>query len=287
MKSFAEQLAELAKAGYRVAEAQAKVAHDAILLAMYKSGFKKNCTVKGGVVMCELTKTVRRTTMDIDVDFIHCSISDTSVRRVVARWSRLTGLKMSIFGTILELRQDDYRGKRVYLDISDGSTKKPVRTKIDIGVHTHDDLRQVERRFSALADERKATLYSNSCEQIFAEKLLSLIRHGLMSTRTKDVFDLHYLSEVVSRRRLKRFVDAMILRNKKCPLREPARIIDSIAKTFSSRRFLRDMASPRSNWLGLPPKEVADSLLAYLRKIMLSGSIPKKRMKTSRSHHSR
>jgi hypothetical protein len=48
MKSFAEQLADLAKAGYRVAEAQAKVAHDAILLAMYKSGFKKNCTVKGG-----------------------------------------------------------------------------------------------------------------------------------------------------------------------------------------------------------------------------------------------
>ena len=268
MKSFAEQLADLAKAGYRIAEAQAKVAHDAILLAMYKSGFKKNCTVKGGVVMCELTKAVRRTTMDIDVDFIHCSISDTSVRRVVARWARLTGFKMSIFGTILELRQDDYRGKRVYLDISDGSTKKPVRTKIDIGVHTHGDLRQIERRFSALADERKATLYSNSCEQIFAEKLLSLIRHGVMSTRTKDVFDLHYLSGVVSRRRLKRFVDAMILHNKKCPLREPARIIDSIAKTFSSRRFLRAMASPRSNWLGLPPKEVADSVLAYLRKVV-------------------
>ena len=28
MKSFAEQLADLAKAGYRVAEAQAKVAHE-------------------------------------------------------------------------------------------------------------------------------------------------------------------------------------------------------------------------------------------------------------------
>ncbi len=96
MKSFAEQLSELAKVGYRVAEAQAKVAHDAILLAMYKSGFKKNCTVKGGVVMCELTKAVRRTTMDIDVDFIHCSISDTSIRRVVARWARLTGFNVDI-----------------------------------------------------------------------------------------------------------------------------------------------------------------------------------------------
>ena len=68
MKSFAEQLAELAKAGYRVAEAQAKVAHDAILLAMYKSGFKKNCTVKGGVVMCELTKTIRRINQEACAD---------------------------------------------------------------------------------------------------------------------------------------------------------------------------------------------------------------------------
>ena len=33
MKSFAEQIAALSEAGYRIAEAQSKVAHDAILLA--------------------------------------------------------------------------------------------------------------------------------------------------------------------------------------------------------------------------------------------------------------
>lgn len=267
MKSFAEQLAELFNAGYRIAEAQAKVAHDAILLAAYKSGFKKNCTVKGGVVMCELTKDIRRTTMDIDIDFVHCSISEASIRKVVARWARLTGFDISIFGTILDLRQEDYRGKRVYLDISDGSIRKPVRTKVDIGVHIYKDLRQVERRFGALSDEKRATLFSNSCEQMFAEKLLSLIRHGVMSTRTKDVFDLHYLSGIVNRRRLKPFVNALILQNGKCPLRDPVRIMDSIGKTFGSKRFLRDMASPKSNWLGLPPAKVTSDVLAYLRKV--------------------
>jgi len=267
MKSFAAQIAELSDAGYRIAEAQAKVAHDAILLAAYKSGFKKNCTVKGGVVMCELTKEVRRTTMDIDIDFVRCSISEASIRKVVSRWARLTGFDISIFGTILDLRQDDYRGKRVYLDISDGSIKKPVRTKVDIGVHAYKELRQVERRFGALSEERRATLFSNSCEQMFAEKLLSLIRHGVMSTRTKDVFDLHYLSGIVNRRRLKPFVNALILQNRKCPLRDPVRILDSIGKTFGSRRFRRDMASPKSNWLGLPPSKVTSDLMAYLRKV--------------------
>lgn len=273
MKSFAEQLLSLSKAGYRIAEAQAKVAHDAILLAMYKSGFKKNCTVKGGVVMCELTNEVRRTTMDIDIDFVHYSISEASIRKVVARWARLTGFRMSIFGTILELRQDDYRGKRVYLDISDGSIRKPVRTKVDIGVHTYTGLRQIERRFGALSGEDMATLYANSCEQMFAEKLLSLIRHGVMSTRTKDIFDLHYLLGHVNRRRLKTFVDALILHNRKCPLRDPQSILDSIGKTFSSKRFLRSMAAPKSNWVGLPPEKVAHDLLEYLRKFLRGGRV--------------
>jgi len=267
MKSFAEQLAALSKAGYRIAEAQAKVAHDAILLAMYKSGFKKNCTVKGGVVMCELTNEVRRTTMDIDIDLVHCSISEASIRKIVARWARLTGFKMAIFGTILELRQDDYRGKRVYLDISDGTIRKPVRTKVDIGVHTYKGLRQIERRFGALLDEKKATLYSNSCEQMFAEKLLSLIRHGVMSTRTKDVFDLHFLSGIVNMRRLKTFINTLILSNGKCPLRDPVRILESIGRTFSSKRFLRSMGSPKSNWLGQPPAKVTSDILAFLRKV--------------------
>ena len=102
---------------------------------------------------------------------------------------------------------------------------------------------------------------------MFAEKLLSLIRHGAMSTRTKDVFDLHYLSGIVNRRRLKPFVNAFILQNRKCPVRDPVRIVDSIRKTFGSKRFLRDMASPKSNWLGLPPAKVTSDVLAYLRKV--------------------
>ena len=212
MKSFAEQIAALSEAGYRTAEAQSKVAHDAILLAMYKSGFKKNCTVKGGVVMCELTKDIRRTTMDLDVDFVRYSISEATIRRVVARWARLTGFKITIFGTILELRQDDYRGRRVYLDISDGSIRKPVRTK--------------------------------------------------------DVFDLHYLSGIVNQRRLKQSVDSLILHNPRCPLRNSARIIDAISKTFGSKRFLRDMASPKSNWLGLPPHKVVSDVLACVKRIL-------------------
>ena len=55
MVPFANQLASLTADGYKMAEAQAKVAHDAILFAMHKSGFKKNCTVKGKRFIRDMT----------------------------------------------------------------------------------------------------------------------------------------------------------------------------------------------------------------------------------------
>lgn len=267
MESFARQLAALAAEGYNLAEAQAKVAHDAILYAVHKSGFKENCTVKGGVVMCELTKTIRRTTMDIDVDFVRHSISETSLRRAVSHWARESGLEIAISGTIQDLRQHDYRGKRMHLDITDGSIKKPVRTKVDIGVHTHVAIRQDERLFGALSGETDATLFANSKEQIFAEKLLSLIKHGPLSTRAKDVFDLYYLAGEIDVGVLRDVIRELILTNKKCPVREPLEIVDAVDRTFQSKRFLRGMATAKANWLNVPPTTATAGILDFLRRL--------------------
>ena len=67
MLSLREQIDELRKLGYGADTAQAKVVHDVVLLAMYRSGFKSNSTIKGGVVMSSLTGDVRRATMDMDI----------------------------------------------------------------------------------------------------------------------------------------------------------------------------------------------------------------------------
>ncbi len=264
MNSFSTLLAELKAKGYRLEEARAKVAHDAVLYALYKSGYKNKTTIKGGVVMCELTQEVRRTTMDIDIGVMHLSISETSIRRMITRWARLTGFQIKIFGTIQELRQDDYRGKRIYLDISDGTIKHPVRTKIDISVQTHDTILQEERQFEILASEKKAALFANSKEQIFVEKLLSLIKHGIMSTRTKDIFDMYFLKDSLNPQTLEHCISTLILQNKKCPLKSPDEILDVLRRTFQSRRILRDMSAPKSNWLKLKPSVVIDELMNFL-----------------------
>ena len=85
MKTFAEKINVLVQKGYREDAARAKVAHDAVLMAMRKAGFESSSTIKGGVVMSHITADIRRTTMDMDIAFIHRSISELSIRRFVCK----------------------------------------------------------------------------------------------------------------------------------------------------------------------------------------------------------
>ena len=85
MISFADGIATLEAAGYANAPAMAKLAHDIVLKAMEKSGFARNVTIKGGVVMSSLTGDIRRATMDMDVDFVRYGLTDENIDRLILR----------------------------------------------------------------------------------------------------------------------------------------------------------------------------------------------------------
>lgn len=110
---FEEIRERLVAMGYSGDTADAKIAHDIVLKAVRDAGFHDNLTVKGGVVMSGLTDVVRRATMDMDVDFLHYSLANESIRRFVSRINRAAPCRISIRGNIVELRQQEYKGKRV------------------------------------------------------------------------------------------------------------------------------------------------------------------------------
>ncbi len=148
MKPLNDQIEELVSAGYSSDTAQAKVAHDIVLLAMHRCGFKASSTVKGGVVMSALTGDVRRATMDMDIDFIGYSISELSVKRFVSRLAKaMPNIRLAMVGQSVELKHADYRGRRVYLSVKDDSIRRALRTKIDIGVEANRGLAQIDFSF--------------------------------------------------------------------------------------------------------------------------------------------
>ena len=178
----------LKRNGYSDDTADARIAHDIVLKAVADCGFHDNITVKGGVVMSGRTGLARRATMDMDVDFLRYPLTNEAVRRFVARLNRSAPCAIRMRGAIETLHQQEYKGKRIHLVLSDDNHDE-METKMDIGVHAREDVGQEDFSFDLAFDNGQAMLLVNSNEQIFAEKLKSLLRFGSASTRYKDVFD--------------------------------------------------------------------------------------------------
>ena len=268
MKSLNEQITALRNEGYSAVLASAKVVHDVVMRAISRSGFKVNGTLKGGVVMSALTKDIRRATLDMDIDFIHHPISEAGVRRFVNRLAKsMPEIEMAIRGRVVDLRHEDYRGKRIFIAVKDGSVPRWIRTKMDIGVHTHESIRQVDVRFDIPDGDGVVDLQANPIEQIFAEKLLSLLRHGVVSNRAKDVYDLYYLSNEVPIRKLKPCVQKLIYENKRCRANGKHDMVRMLDIVFAARPFLRRLNNAKANWLQIAPEEAVAGIRRLIRKL--------------------
>jgi len=263
---FATMREILLKAGYSEDAADARIAHDIVLKSVYDAGFHDNVTVKGGVVMSGLTEVVRRATMDMDVDFLHYSLANDSIRRFVSRLNRAAPCKIGIIGKIVSLKQQEYKGKRIYLRLTD-ENKVEIETKIDIGVHTREEVRQGDFGFRMIADGGTVTLLVNSMEQIFVEKLKSLLKFGGASTRFKDVYDMYYLSSRVNRGVLKEYIDLYVFRDAKMRENDPASACRRLERVFADSDFMRALADPAYAWLDVSPSAAAKAVVRCIAEL--------------------
>ena len=91
-----------------------------------------------------------------------------------------------------------------------------IESKLDFGVHTHFNIDQEEFCFDIAYDDEGASLLINSNEQMFAEKLRSLLRFGALSSRYKDIFDMYFLSNHVDADSSKSVLEYMYIMILKC-----------------------------------------------------------------------
>lgn len=166
--------------GYDFLDASAKVCQDILLAKISKSALNRNITIKGGVVMHNISKDSRRATRDLDLDFIKYSLDDKSIKNFIEKLNYpQTDISINIIGKIEALSHQDYNGKRVYIEVKDKKHNK-IETKLDIGVHKNFDIEQDEYCFDLNNINESVTLLINSKEQIFTEKLKSLLKFGFV-----------------------------------------------------------------------------------------------------------
>ena len=252
--------------GYELADAIAKVSQDIILLKISRSSLGHNVTIKGGVVMHNISKDKRRATRDMDLDFIKYSLSDESIEQFIEKLNKVNdGINITINGNIQELHHQDYSGKRVYITLVDSNNYR-VDTKLDIGVQKDFDIKQEEYCFDLDVINENATLLINSKEQIFVEKLKSLLIFAYTSTRYKDIFDFYYLIKYgdLNKAKLEQYINKIIFKDNKIRANNFKDIYEMLNSVFSNRRFVSNLNSVKVNWLDISSDEAINCILEFI-----------------------
>lgn len=256
--------------GYEYADAESKVSQDIVLSKIWNSKYKNNITIKGGVVMYNISNNIRRATRDLDIDFIKYSLEDESIRNFIYSLNNdKDNIKIEIVGNIASLHHQDYDGKRVLIKISD-KYGNSINTKLDIGVHKLFELEQEEYYFDLSLINKQINLLINSKEQIFVEKLKSLLKLGFVSTRYKDIFDFYYLVNIskLNKKKLLKNIEILIFNDDKMRENNIEDILNRLSKTLKSSRYINHLNDPVVNWLDIPIEDAINSLLKYIEELL-------------------
>ena len=122
--------------------------------------------------------------------------------------------------------------------------------------------------FDVCLDDEGANLLINSCEQIFVEKLRSLLRFGPLSTRYKDIFDFYYLKDYVDLKRLKKCIKIYIIDEPAMREKNMDDIRKRISVTLNNRQFVTNLErSGDRNWLQIEVKKALLTFQDFLESI--------------------
>jgi len=121
--------------------------------------------------------------------------------------------------------------------------------------------------------EESANLIINSKEQIIVEKLKSLLRFGIRTTRYKDIFDIYYLinNTDIKKDELLDIIYLLIINDKTMKENHVKDIIKNLAITINNNIFKHNLSDARNNWLGVHVNEVIDSVVIYFESLETVG----------------
>ena len=106
----------------------------------------------------------------------------------------------------------------------------------------------------------------NSTEQIFTEKLKSLLKLSFRFTRYKDLFDFYYLIEnnKLDKEKLINCIEILIFQDENMREKTIHDIIQRMKNTLNSQRYRNNLNNPKVNWLDIPINNAIDRVIEYI-----------------------
>ena len=167
------------------------------LARIEKSSYAGNLVIKGGALMCEILGLPQRTTMDIDATVVGLRTDERMVVHIVEAVASIDAEDGVVFHidrlpNAPIAKDDEYGGWSIGLIAEFGTIRLPIGVDVTYG----DAITPAAevRDFTGVLDEKlRIRLLAYTVETLMAEKIQSILRRGVATTRPRDFYDLHML----------------------------------------------------------------------------------------------
>ncbi len=172
-----------------------------LLYRLTCSTYAENFVLKGAMLMAVWVGESHRPTRDLDL----LGFGDASSQYLKQVFQQICQIQVEDDGLIfedesveiIEIREgQDYPGQRVKFTAKLGNAR--IRVQVDVGFGDAVTPEAVQIEYPSLLDFPSPQIRAYPKETVVAEKLETMIRLGMVSSRMKDFYDLHILSKIFS-----------------------------------------------------------------------------------------
>ena len=168
------------------------------LRRLASSPYKDHFVLKGGVLVAAIVGLDYRNTMDIDMTLLHYSLHEEKLSHALNEIISLDVGDDTTFHLLRmeSIRQDDeYGGLRIHMQAQSGNIAVPFSIDVSTGdaITPQPIETSIPSFFDGLSPVR---MWSYNVETVLAEKLETILRRGVLSTRPRDFYDVYILTRL-------------------------------------------------------------------------------------------
>lgn len=168
---------------------------ECFLARLSLSEYRDKFVVKGGMLIAAIVGLDTRATMDLDTTLRNLPLTEEKIKEAVTSICEVSRDDEAVFlmKSIEPIRKDDvYGGYCVRLEARYDSIITPLSIDVSTGDIITPDA--VKYEFGGIFDERvRIDLWGYNIETVIAEKVETILRRGVFSTRPRDYYDVYIL----------------------------------------------------------------------------------------------
>ena len=168
---------------------------ECFLARLSVSEYNEKFVVKGGMLIAAIVGLDTRSTMDLDTTLRNLPLTEENITEAIDAICK-TDMKddvVFVVKSVEPIRKDDiYGGYCVRMD----AVYDTIVTPLSIDVSTGDVITPdaVKYEFSGIFDEDiRISLWGYNIETVIAEKVETILRRGVFTTRPRDYYDVYIL----------------------------------------------------------------------------------------------